>query len=81
MREDHVKLTQIVSEIYQGDVYASTLAVKTEQAAATVRGRTAPRSGTGLLSPANASAAGASARWRVVRIARRVLDDLTSETI
>jgi ferritin-like metal-binding protein YciE len=34
MKDDHTKLADIVSDIYKGDEYATTLAVKTEQAAA-----------------------------------------------
>jgi ferritin-like metal-binding protein YciE len=34
MKDDHMKLADIVSDIYKGDDYATALAVKTEQAAA-----------------------------------------------
>jgi ferritin-like metal-binding protein YciE len=33
-KDDHTKLTNIVSDIYKGDEFATTLAAKTEQAAA-----------------------------------------------
>jgi ferritin-like metal-binding protein YciE len=35
MKDDHTKLTNIVSEIHKGDEYATALAAKTEQAAMT----------------------------------------------